>query len=178
MAWTAARCELAKIALQTYWLGHRRDGWSSCPTAPCPLVTVRFLKYNACRLSELQPFPGGGNVQLRVTDVEQLKKKVRKLAASQVLAGGGADVCLDLGQVAGCRARIAAGYGSLSKAPQSVPQDRLLWILDGHVDVHDTGGQVTSVSQGESTVLTGGTAYRLVFPQLTLYLNVEATDKG
>jgi len=113
-------------------------------------------------------------VQLKVTDVEQLKKKVRKLAAGQVLAGGGADVCLDLGQVAGCRARISAGYGPLSEGLQSVPHDRLIWILDGHVDVHDKAGQVTLVSQGESTVLLGGTAYRLVFPQLTIYLLVQA----
>jgi hypothetical protein len=117
-------------------------------------------------------------MQPRVTDVEQLKKKVRKLAAGQVLAGGGADVCLDLGQVVGCRARIAAGYGPLSKAPQSVPHDRLVWILDGHAEIHGTAGDVTYVSQGESTVLTGGTAFRLVFPQLTIYLSVEAVEEG
>lgn len=34
-------------------------------------------------------------------------------------------------------------------------------------------GRVTHVRQGESTILAGGTAYRLVFPQLTIYLRAE-----
>ena len=50
-------------------------------------------------------------MQLRITDVERLKKAARKTAAGQVLSGGGADVCLDLARLAGCRASIAAGYG-------------------------------------------------------------------
>ncbi len=108
-----------------------------------------------------------------VTDVEQIKKKARKMAASQVLAGGEAHVSLPLGEIKGCRTCIVAGYGSPSKSPQPVPHDRLIWVLDGYAEVHDPAGQVISVSQGESTVLVGGTAYRLVFPQLTIYLNIE-----
>jgi hypothetical protein len=114
------------------------------------------------------------SVPLKVTDVEQVKKRVRKSAAGQVLAGGEADVYLDLGRMGGCRTRICAGYGSLSETPQAIPWDRLIWILDGHAEVHDAAGQVTPVSQGESIVLAGGAAYRLVFPQLSIYLSVEA----
>lgn len=109
----------------------------------------------------------------RVTDVERLKKKVRKMAAGRVLSGDSTDVCLDLVRMAGCRARIAAGYGSLSDSPQALPQDRMIWILDGFAQVHDASGQITHISQGESTVLMGEQAYRLVFPQLSLYLLVE-----
>jgi hypothetical protein len=105
--------------------------------------------------------------------VEQLKKKVRKMAAGRVLVGQPGNVGLDLGQLKGCRACIVAGYGPLSKAPEAVPHDRLLWILDGYGQVHDSAGGVTDLSQGESTILTGGAAYRLVFPNLTLYLLVE-----
>jgi hypothetical protein len=112
-------------------------------------------------------------VQPRITDVEVLKKQVRKLAAGRVLAGQSAAVCLDLGRLQGCRARIAAGYGALGHGPEAVDHDRLLWILDGHAEVHGAAGEVTYVSQGESTVLAGGAAYRLVFPALTLYLQVE-----
>jgi hypothetical protein len=118
-----------------------------------------------------------GIVQPRVTDVERLKKKVRKMAAGQVLAGGDADAFLDLARMRGCQARIAAGYGSLSEKPQTLPRDRLIWILDGYVEVHGASGQVLHVSQGESTLLLGGNAYRLVFPQLTIYLSVEAKAK-
>ncbi len=117
-------------------------------------------------------------MQPRVTDVEQLKKKIRKLAAAQVLEGGGANVGLELGQMAGSQARIAAGYGPLSKAPQPLVHDRLIWILDGRAEVHDVAGEVTYVSQGESTVLPGGQAYRLVFPQLSIYLCVEGGAKA
>jgi hypothetical protein len=113
----------------------------------------------------------------KVTDVERLKKQVRKLAAGQVLSGGGADVCLDMAQTVGCQARIAAGYGPLSKTPQLIPQDRLIWVLDGYAEIHDSAGQEISVSQGESTVLYGGEAYYLVFPQLTIYLSVEMAEK-
>jgi hypothetical protein len=113
-------------------------------------------------------------VQRRVIDVERLKKKVRKMAAGKVLAGGSADVCLDLARTQGCRARIAAGYGPLSSKPQILPRDRLIWILDGYAEAHDSDGQVTHISQGESTVLPGGKAVRLVFPQLSIYLSVEA----
>jgi hypothetical protein len=109
-------------------------------------------------------------------DVERLKKKVRKLAASQVLSGGGADVCQDLAHTDGYQARIAAGYGSLSKTPQPVSRDRLIWVLDGYAEIHDATGRVTNVSQGESTVLAGGQSYRLVFPQLSIYLSVEAEE--
>ena len=109
----------------------------------------------------------------RVTDVEQLKTKVRRLAAGRVLAGDHADICLDLGRADNCRARIAAGYLALSDYPQAVPHDRLLWILDGYLEVHGADGSVTDISQGESVVLAGGVGYRLVFPQLTLYLIVE-----
>jgi len=112
-------------------------------------------------------------LQQGVTDVELLKKKVRKMAAGRVLSGDSADVCLDLARMAGCRARIAAGYGTLSDSPQVLPWDRMIWLLDGFAQVHDATGQVTHVSQGESTVLAGGRAYRLVFPQLSLYLLVE-----
>jgi hypothetical protein len=114
-------------------------------------------------------------MHLRVTDVERLKKQVRKLAAGQVLSGGGADVCLDLARMGTCQARIAAGYGPLSKTPEVLPQDRLIWILDGYAEIHDSAGGVINISQGESTVLCGGKAYRLVFPQLTIYLRVEET---
>jgi quercetin dioxygenase-like cupin family protein len=114
----------------------------------------------------------------RVTDVEVLKKKARKMAASQVLAGGGADIGLPLGEVQGCQVRIAAGYGSLSEEPAALPADRLIWILDGFVDVTSASGQVTRVSQGECTVLPAGRAHRLAFPTLTLYLCVEAEGTG
>lgn len=117
-------------------------------------------------------------MQRMVTDVERLKKQVRKLAAGQVLSGGGADVCLDLARLEGCRASIAAGYGPLSKAPQPSSCDRLIWILDGYAEIHDSAGKVSNISQGESTVLAGGQAYRLVFPQLTIYLRVEAAEKA
>ncbi len=112
-----------------------------------------------------------------VTDVERLKKKVRKMAAGQVLAGGVADVGLDLARMGGCRVCIAAGYGSLSDTARSVPWDRQLWILDGHGEVHDAASKVTYVSQGQSVLLSGGAAYRLVFPQLTIYLRVEGTRR-
>lgn len=116
-------------------------------------------------------------MQPKVTDVERLKKQVRKLAAARVLAGESADVCLDLAQMDGCQVRVAAGYGPLSKTPQPVVHDRLLWILEGYVEVHDATGQVTHASQGESAILSGGTACRLVFPHLTIYLSVEPTHK-
>ena len=112
----------------------------------------------------------------RVTDVEQLKTKVRRLAAGGVLAGEHADICLELGRAGDCRARIAAGYLALSDRPQAIPHDRLLWILDGYLEVHGADGSITDVSQGESIMLAGGAGYRLVFPQLTLYLIVEPEE--
>lgn len=115
-------------------------------------------------------------MQQRITDVERLKKAVRKLAATQVLTRGSADVCQELGRAGSCQARIAAGFGALSKAPEALERDRLIWILDGYIEVHDTAGQVTYVRQGESTILAGGQAYRLVFPQLAIYLLVEPGD--
>jgi hypothetical protein len=116
---------------------------------------------------------GGRAVQPRVTDVERVKKDVRKMAAGRLLSGDAADVCLDLARMDGCRVCIAAGYGQLSETPQPIPRDRLLWILDGYAEISDTSGLATHVSQGESTILALGTAYRLVFPQLTIYLRVE-----
>lgn len=110
----------------------------------------------------------------RITDVEVLKKKARKMAAGQVLAGGTAAIGLPLEQVHGCQVRIAAGYGALTEEPQALPVDRLLWILDGFVDVTSASGQVTRISQGESSVLPAGTAFRLAFPSLTVYLSVES----
>ena len=115
-------------------------------------------------------------MQLRITDVERLKKAARKTAAGQVLSGGSADVCLDLARLAGCRASIAAGFGSLGEKPQRIPHDRLVWVLDGYAEVHDGTGRVVHVSSGESTVLRGSQAYRLVFPQLTIYLSVEPQE--
>lgn len=108
-----------------------------------------------------------------VTDVERLKMKVRKMAAGRVLAGGVADVGLDLAHLRGCRACLAAGYGSLSQSPRTVDQDRMIWVLDGQADVYDAAGNVTYVRQGESTVLVGGAGFRLVFPQLTIYLLLQ-----
>ncbi len=112
-------------------------------------------------------------MQSRVTDVERVKKQVRKLAAGRVLSGDSADVCLDLARLEGCQARVAAGYGELSKEPQPIPRDRFIWILDGYAEIDTGAGWGTRISQGESTVLHGGQAYRLVFPTLTLYLLVE-----
>jgi hypothetical protein len=112
-------------------------------------------------------------VQPKITDAERIKKTVRKMAAGRVLAGDRTDVCLDLAHMKGCQVRIAAGYGSLSDSPQAQPRDRMIWMLDGFAQVYDTAGQITHVSQGESIVLAGGQAYRLVFPQLSLYLLVE-----
>lgn len=114
----------------------------------------------------------------RVSDVERLKTQVRKLAAGRVLSGDSADVCLDLARMKGCRAHIAAGFGALSRAPQAVPHDRLIWILDGFAEVYGAHGEVTHVSQGESAVLARNVPYRLVFPQLTIYLRVEAGGQG
>ena len=77
----------------------------------------------------------------------------------------------------GCRASVAAGFGSLGEKPQAIPRDRLIWVLDGYAEVHDTAGRVTSVTSGESTILHGSQAYRLVFPQLTIYLSVEPQEE-
>jgi hypothetical protein len=107
-----------------------------------------------------------------------IKKKARKMAAGQVLAGGSANIGLPLGEMQGCQVRIAAGYGSLSDEPVALPADRLIWVLDGFVDVTSASGQVTRVSQGESTVLPAGKTYRLAFPALTLYLCVEGQAVG
>jgi hypothetical protein len=112
-------------------------------------------------------------MQPRVTDVERVKKQVRKLAAGRVLSGDAADVCLELARLEGCEARIAAGYGQLSAEPEPIPCDRFIWILDGYTEIQTSAGAETRISQGESTVLHGGEAYRLVFPTLTLYLLVE-----
>lgn len=112
-------------------------------------------------------------MQPRVTDVERVKKQVRKLAAGRVLSGDGADVCLELARIEGSQTRIAAGYGELSKEPQPIPRDRFIWILDGYAEIHTGAGGQVRISQGESTILHGGEAYRLVFPTLTLYLMVE-----
>jgi hypothetical protein len=78
----------------------------------------------------------------------------------------------------GCQARIVAGYGSQSTTPQPIARDCLIWILDGFVEVRHSNGQVTNISQGESTVLTGGQKYQLTFPQLSIYLTVEAAEKA
>lgn len=112
-------------------------------------------------------------MQLPVTDVEQLKKKVRKLTAGRVLSGDTASACLEMGSVRGCRVLIAAGYGPQGKVAEAVAHDRLLWILDGHVDIYDATDEATTISQGESTVLQAGKPFRLVFPALTIYLMAE-----
>ena len=117
-------------------------------------------------------------MQPRVTDVERVKKQVRKLAAGRVLSGDGADVCLELARIEGCQTRIAAGYGELSKEPQPIPRDRFIWILDGYAEIHSGAGRETRISQGESTVLHGGEEYRFVFPTLTLYLMVEPGEEA
>ena len=114
----------------------------------------------------------------KAVDVEIIKKKVRKMAAGQVLGGGRADVYLDIAPMQGCRARISAGYGPLTTAPETMPQDSLIWILDGYAEVRDAGGQVSHVRQGESAVLRRGAAYQLVFPALTIYLRVEPEGAG
>ena len=114
----------------------------------------------------------------RITDVERLKAKARKMAAGRVLVGEPADVCLDLARSRGYRASIVAGYGSLSEAAQTVRTDRLIWILDGHAELHSAAGDTTYLSQGESTVVQAGSAFRLVFPQLSIYLRVEAEGTG
>jgi hypothetical protein len=145
------------------------------------LAFAWLLEYNAAnrnqRTAHTPSLITGGIVRPRVTDVEQLKKRVRKLAAGRVLSGGQADVHLELAQMDGCQARIVAGYGSSGKTPQPIARDCLIWILDGAAELHHSGGQVTSISQGESTVLTSGHAYRLDFPQLSIYLHVETAGK-
>jgi uncharacterized cupin superfamily protein len=148
---------------------------------PGKLAFARLLEYNAGYQKQWIPhFLGlftGGIVRLKVTDVERLKKQARKLAAGQVLSGDRAEVCLELAQVDGCQAQIAAGYGTPSTTPQPIARDRLIWILDGFAEVRHSSGRVTNVSQGESTVLSGGQTYQLTFPQLSIYLAVEAVEK-
>ena len=112
----------------------------------------------------------------KITDVERIKKQVRKLAAGKVLWGDTADVCLELARLEGCQVRVAAGYGQLSEGPQPNPCDQFIWILDGYAEIHMEGGAVTRISQGESTILQKDEAYQLLFPQLTLYLLVEPTE--
>jgi hypothetical protein len=114
----------------------------------------------------------------KVTDIEQLRKKVRQMAAGRVLSGDRADVGLPLATLGDCQVRMSAGYGSLSQMPKPAVRDRLMWVLDGFVEVHAADGSVTNVSQGESTVLLGGTPYRLVFPQLTIYVTVTSGEKA
>jgi len=113
-------------------------------------------------------------MELRVSDVEQLKKRARKQAAAAVFSGGTADLAVDLGPLQGCRASIKAGYGPLTVEPVAATGDRLVWLLEGHAEIESPSGLITHLSQGESTVLTGGFAYRLEFPTLSLYLCVEA----
>jgi hypothetical protein len=127
--------------------------------------------------TESYSLSGGQSMQPKARDVEQLKKKVRKMAAGRVLSGDKADVGLEMAQMDGCRVCIAAGYGSLSQAPRTRPRDSLIWVLDGYAQVHTASGRVTDLSQGESMVLAAGMAYRLVFPQLTIYLSVEPAEK-
>ncbi len=112
-------------------------------------------------------------MRLKIEDVERLKKAVRKMAAGRVLSGDAADPFLELAQMDGCQVRIAAGYGSNSESAP-LARERLIWILDGSVDIQDPSGQTLTVSQGQSTLLPAGVPFRLAFPHLTLYLTVEA----
>ncbi len=112
-------------------------------------------------------------MRLKIEDVERLKKAVRKMAAGRVLSGDSADPFLDLAQMDRCQVRIAAGYGSNSESAP-LAHERLIWILDGSVDIQDPSGQTITVRQGESTLLPAGVPFRLAFPHLTLYLTVEA----
>ena len=112
----------------------------------------------------------------RITDVERLKKSVRQMAAGAVLSGDGADVCQSLAHVDGCRICLSAGYGTPDTNPQKSSRDRLVWILEGYVDVQGPNGEAFSLSQGDSTVLRGTAEYSLTFPNLTIYLSVEAEE--
>ena len=112
--------------------------------------------------------------QPKVEDVERIKKKVRKMAAAKVLAGDSADAYLSLGRLDGCQVYMRAGFGPKAKAPRPLAQDRLIWVLDGSLEIEDLAGRVTYVSQGESAVLRSGAAYRFTFPQLCLYLSIDA----
>ena len=76
----------------------------------------------------------------KVTDVEEIKKQVRKQVAGRVLGGETADVSRVLADMDGCRVKIAAGYGALSDAPQAAAHDRMLWILDGYAEVYGAAG--------------------------------------
>jgi hypothetical protein len=111
---------------------------------------------------------------LKITDVELLKKQARRTAAGRVLSGDVAEVGLDLGRTESCRTYIAAGYGRTNEMPKPLANERLIWILDGFMEINEPGGRVTTISQGESTILARGRSYRLDFPQLCLYLCVEA----
>jgi hypothetical protein len=114
----------------------------------------------------------------KVTDVEEVKKQVRKQVAGRVLGGETADVNRVLADMDGCQVKIAAGYGSLSDAPQAVTYDRMLWILDGYAEVYGAAGWLADLSQGESMVLSRNVPYRLVFTQLSIYCSVEAELLG
>jgi uncharacterized cupin superfamily protein len=127
--------------------------------------------------TENSSFSRGGIMHLKITDVEGLRKRVRKMVADRVLSGDRADVGLELAQMDGCRVCVCGGYGALSREPQTAPRDRLLWVLSGYAEVHAADGHVTSISQGESAVLAGGTSYRLVFPQVSVYLSVEPGEE-
>jgi hypothetical protein len=96
------------------------------------------------------------------------------MAAGRVLAGDSADVGLDLARMGGCQVCVKAGYGSPTAVATKMRKDRLIWILDGYAEVHEGAGAVTHISKGESTLLARGKEYRLVFPHLSLYLQVEA----
>jgi hypothetical protein len=106
-------------------------------------------------------------------DVERLKKQVRSAAAGRVLAGEAAELGRDLANLDGCRARIQAGYGQISKPAGATPHDQFIWILDGLVEIYDATGHIATVSQGECTTLACNRPYRFVFPHLTLYLSIQ-----
>jgi hypothetical protein len=147
------------------------------------LATPAILLYNADGLGRVRIGRDHHRalevaMQQRVADVERLKTRVRKLAAGQILSGGEADACQDLALLDQCRVRIAAGYGTLGDRPRPAPRDRMIWILDGYAEIHDSFGNVTSISQGESTVLSAGIGYQLAFPQLTIYLSVETEEQA
>ena len=64
-------------------------------------------------------------------------------------------------------------------APALAGQLKVTRVVDGDtIKVRDAAGEVTNVSQGESIILSGGKEYRLVFPQLAIYLRVEAEGQS
>jgi len=108
---------------------------------------------------------------LKITKLEEVVSKAKKLAEDKLAAGENADEFVEIGEIDGAKLYVAVGKTvatQISERLHENPRDVFMYLLEGEMEFTFENGEKQIVKAGECFVLPKNMKHLCVFRKMTI----------